>query len=322
MTWMVVGGAGYIGGHTVAAMVEAGREVIVLDDLSTGSEDRVPAGVPLVIASAADTGTVRRAIDKHDVEGVIHLAARKSAPESVANPLLYYRSNVGTTVDLLQAMTDAGVSKIVFSSTAAVYGAPDTPSVTEQTPTQPINPYGSTKLTCEEILRAAGHAHGLSWIALRYFNAVGARSVRLADRGEANLFPLVFSAFAADRPILVTGGDFPTRDGSGIRDYIHVSDVAEAHVAAVARLDAGAAADAYNVGTGRGYSVLEVISALSELVGREVPYVVAPRRAGDPAEVVADVRRIADELGWNSKRTFHEMVESSFAAWEAFSPSK
>jgi UDP-glucose 4-epimerase len=323
--WLVVGGAGYVGGHTVARLHASGRPMVVLDDLSSGLAERIPDGVPLIKASMHDRATLARAMVEHGVTGVMHFAALKSVPESVADPVRYYHENIGGIVSLLTAMSDVGVARIVYSSSAAVYGIPPTPVVTEQTPTVPINPYGQTKLIGEQLLRAAGDAHGLSWLALRYFNAVGADDPTLADRGVSNLFPLAFEAFRAGRPVSVTGGDFDTPDGTGIRDYVHVADIADAHMAAAERLErapgradgrsAGSrVAHVYNIGTGRGHSVLEVLAALESAIGQPVPYRIDPRRPGDPAQVIAAVGRIRDELGWFATRDLPEMVRSAWVS--------
>jgi UDP-glucose 4-epimerase len=315
--WMVTGGIGYIGGHTVPRLLAAGHEVVVLDDLSTGLPHRLPAGATLIEASVLDTDTVTQALREYRVTGVIHFAGKKSVPESVADPMLYYQQNVGGTTCLLVAMLRAGTRKLAYSSSAAVYGVPGKEIVDEFEPAAPINPYGHSKLTGEQMIKAVGAAHGLSWLALRYFNAVGADDASLSDRGISNLFPLVFKAFAERRPVLVTGDDFDTPDGTGVRDYIHVADLADAHVAAVRRLDGGPAAEIVNVGTGQGYSVLEVIAALEEVVGREVPYVVGPRRPGDPAKVVASVEKARHVLGWSARRDLKEMVASAWFARQA-----
>jgi len=314
---MVTGGIGYIGGHTVPRLLAAGHQVIVLDDLSTGVAQRLPEGVTLIEASVLDTGAVTKALREHRVTGVIHFAGKKSVPESVADPMLYYRENVGGTTSLLTAMLRAGTMKIAYSSTAAVYGVPRKEVVDENEPVAPINPYGHTKLVCEQMIRSVGEAHGLSWLLLRYFNAVGADDASLSDRGISNLFPLIFRAFADGRPALVTGDDFDTPDGTGVRDYIHVADLADAHVAAVKRLNLEPAAEVVNVGTGRGYSVLEVLAALEEVVGRQVPYVVGPRRPGDPAKVVASVERARRVLGWSARRDLKDMVASAWHARQA-----
>jgi UDP-glucose 4-epimerase len=318
---MVTGGVGYIGGHTVPRLLAAGHRVVVLDDLSTGLPHRLPEGAELVNASVLDTETVAQALREHRVTGVIHFAARKSVPESMADPMLYYQQIVGGTMSLLTAMLRAGTMKFVYSSTAAVYGVPQKEMVEEDGPAAPINPYGQSKLFCEQMIKSVGEAHGLSWLSLRYFNAVGADDVSLSDRGISNLFPLIFNAFAEGRPVLVTGGDFETPDGTGVRDYIHVADLADAHLAAVSRLNSGPAAEVINIGTGRGYSVLEVIAALEEVVGRKVPYIVGPRRPGDSAKVVASVERAREVLGWTAQRDLKEMVASAWRARQALEPA-
>lgn len=312
--WLITGGAGYIGGHTAARLHAVGRRIVVLDDLSTGSQHRVPGGVALVNASVLDTEAVAGALREHGVGGVIHFAAKKSVPESMADPLLYYQQNLGGTVALLSAMREAGVSNLVYSSTAAVYGMQPEPVVRETAIAAPISPYGHSKLAAEEVIKAVGLAHGLNWLTLRYFNAVGADNPELADQGATNLFPLIFKAYAEGRPALVTGDDFDTPDGTGVRDYIHIADLADAHVAAVQRLERGPAAAVLNVGTGRGYSVREVLAAVGQVLGREVPFVVGPRRPGDPATVIAAVDRAAEELGWSAKRDLLDMVRSALSA--------
>lgn len=315
--WLVTGGAGYIGGHTVARLHAQGHRVVVLDDLSTGLTQRLPEGVAFVATSVLDESAVAAAMREHEVTGVLHFAGKKSVPESVEKPLLYYRENVGGMTALLGAMVRAGVGKLVLSSSAAVYGMPPVAVVTEETPAMPINPYGHSKLICERMAAAAGEAHGISWLALRYFNAVGADDITLADRGRTNLFPLIFRAFTEGRPVLVTGDDFDTHDGTGVRDYIHVADLADAHIAAVSRLDEAQGAEIFNVGTGKGYSVLEVIGALQDITGEEVPYVVGPRRSGDPASVVAAVDKIWADLGWSAQRDLKDMVASAWSARQA-----
>ncbi|HEX6352623.1 UDP-glucose 4-epimerase GalE [Actinophytocola sp.] len=315
MTWLVVGGAGYIGAHVVRRLCAAGRRVVVLDDLSTGIQARVPPEVPLTIASVLDPHAVRAVLVEHGVDGVIHLAGAKSAPESVTDPLRYYQQNLAALQVLIGAMVELGVSRMVLSSSAAVYGVPQHRLVTEESPTRPINPYGETKLLSEWLLRSAGAAYGISWIALRYFNVVGSEDEVLADRGGTNLFPLVFGQIAAGRPVLVTGSDYPTRDGTGVRDYVHVADVADAHLAAIRRLDRCAAAEVYNVGTGRGHSVLEVLAAVREVTGMPVRCRVLPRRPGDAPEVVAGVAKIGQELLWEARNGLLDMVRSTWRTW-------
>jgi len=317
MTWMVTGGAGYIGAHVVRRLRATGRSVVVLDDLSTGSVERVAADVPLVVANVADRATVTAALASHGVTGVVHLAGHKSVPESMAAPMHYYRENIGGLTSLLEAMVDTGVGRLVFSSSAAVYGIPAGPTVSEAAATEPINPYGRTKLVGEQLLADAGRAYGISWVALRYFNVVGADEPWLADRCSPNLFTRIFQAINAGEPVPVTGIDHPTRDGTGIRDYVHVADLASAHLRAVDRLGGGPAATIYNVGTGRGYSVLEVLAQVRTETGLPVPYRAEPRRPGDPTCVIADAGKIARELGWTARYDLPEMVAS---AWRAYRP--
>jgi UDP-glucose 4-epimerase len=322
MTWLVTGGAGYIGSHVVRRLRAAGHAAVVLDDLSTGRPDRVPADVPLVVAAVTDRRAVAGTLCRFEVSGVVHLAARKSPAESVARPDWYHRENVGGLASLLGAMSDTGVRRLLFSSSAAVYGIPAAPVVDEGTPTTPINPYGQTKLLGERLLATTCAGTGLSWLALRYFNVVGAAGPRFADREPTNLVPIVFHALAAGRPVTVTGADYPTRDGTGIRDYIHVEDLAEAHVAAAGRLvEGGPVAGAYNVGTGRGYSVLEVLRRVEAVTGQPVAYRMGARRPGDPPEVVADPTRICRELGWRARHDLTDMVASTWLAWPVPQPA-
>lgn len=315
MTWLVTGGAGYIGAHTVWRLRAEGHRVVVLDDLSTGTSERLPADVPLIVGSVTDREILTRLLREYDIVGVAHLAARKSASESVIQPLYYYQENVCGLLSLLTTMVDMGVPRIVFSSSAAVYGTPATPVVTEQTPTMPVSPYGHSKLVGEQMLAAVAVAHHLDWIALRYFNAVGTDAPHLGDHGATNLFPLVFQALSSGEPLTVAGIDYPTRDGTGVRDYVHVADLADAHVAAVRRLakvPRGERVGAvYNVGTGHGHSVLEVLATVEAVTGRPVPYTVGPRRPGDSPEVVASTAKINRELGWTARRDLVDMVRSA-----------
>ena len=317
MTWLLTGGAGYIGSHVAAVLLRSGQDVVVLDDMTSGLRERVPEGVPLVETSVLDTDGVRAAIREHSVTGVVHLAARKAVGESVERPLHYYRENVGGLESLLRAMVAEDVDRMVFSSSAAVYGMPDVDLVTEDCPTSPINPYGETKLAGEWLVRDVGVATGMRWISLRYFNVAGAESPRLRDTAGANLVPMVFRALDEGRAPQIFGDDYPTTDGSCIRDYVHVADLAEAHVAAAARLDGGPAAAVYNVGTGSGSSVKEVLATVREVTGIDVEPFVAPRRAGDPARLVASAAAIEKDLGWTASRDLTDIVTSAWRAWTA-----
>jgi UDP-glucose 4-epimerase len=315
VTWLLTGGAGYIGAHVLRALRADGRSVVVLDDMSSGVRARVPDGVPLVPLSVLDTDRVRAALRAHEVTGVVHLAARKSVGESVERPLYYYRENVGGLQSLLEAMLAEGVGELVFSSSAAVYGMPDVDEVTEDTPTDPINPYGETKLAGEWLLRAVGAASDLRWVTLRYFNVAGASGSALRDSRGANLIPLVFRALDEGRPPQIFGDGYNTPDGSCIRDYIHVADLADAHVAAARALADGTTAAVYNVGRGEGFSVKEVVAAVREVTGIHVePEIVAPR-PGDPARLVASAAAIKRDLGFTASRDLHDIVESAWRAW-------
>ncbi|WP_320781149.1 UDP-glucose 4-epimerase GalE [Streptomyces sp. CRN 30] len=316
MTWLITGGAGYIGAHVVRAMTEAGEEAVVYDDLSTGVADRVPDGVPLVQGSTLDGDLLRRTLAGHGVTGVVHLAAKKQVGESVDRPLHYYRENVEGLRVLLEAVTAAGVPSFVFSSSAAVYGTPDTDLVTEETPCVPMSPYGETKLAGEWLVRAAGRATGLSTASLRYFNVAGARSPELADTGVTNLVPMVFEKLTENAAPRVFGDDYDTPDGTCVRDYIHVLDLAEAHVAAARVLRSSPGRDlTLNIGRGEGVSVREMIDQINAATGHDLPPTVAPRRPGDPACVVASADRAAAELGWKAKYDVQDMITSAWAGW-------
>jgi UDP-glucose 4-epimerase len=322
MTYLITGGAGYIGSHVVRAMTQAGERVVVLDDLSTGYAERVPEGVPLVVGSTLDREVLDRTIAEHGVTGVVHLAAKKQVGESVELPLHYYRENViGLTV-LLEAVAAAGVRNFLFSSSAAVYGMPDVDLVTEETPCLPLSPYGETKLAGEWLVRAAGHAHGISTACLRYFNVAGAATPELADTGVFNLVPMVFERLDAGESPRIFGDDYDTPDGTCIRDYIHVEDLADAHLVAARKLaewaEAGEPRDlTVNIGRGEGVSVTEMVGLINEITGHTTEPVVTPRRPGDPARVVASADRIAAELGWKARYDVRDMISSAWAGWVA-----
>ncbi|MFF5364271.1 UDP-glucose 4-epimerase GalE [Streptomyces scabiei] len=323
MTWLITGGAGYIGAHVVRAMLDAGEETVVYDDLSTGVAERVPDGVPLEIGSTLDAERLARVVRDRRVTGVVHLAAKKQVGESVELPLHYYRENVEGLRTLLSAVTDAGVGSFVFSSSAAVYGMPDVDLVTEETPCVPMSPYGETKLAGEWLVRATGRATGLSTASLRYFNVAGAASADLADTGVLNLVPMVFEKLSEGAPPRIFGTDYPTPDGTCVRDYIHVVDLAEAHVAAARRLREAAGTDlTLNIGRGDGVSVREMIDRITALTGHAVSPVAAGRRPGDPARVVASADRIAAELGWKARYGVDDMIASAWAGWQVNHPTR
>ncbi|MFJ4481700.1 UDP-glucose 4-epimerase GalE [Streptomyces longwoodensis] len=322
MTWLITGGAGFIGSHVVKAMQDAGERVVVLDDLSTGRAERLPDGVPLEVGTVLDRDTVARVLRAHAVTGVVHIAGKKQVAESVERPLYYYRENVEGLRVLLDAAVEAGVDRFLFSSSAAVYGMPDVDLVTEETPCAPINPYGETKLAGEWLVSAVGARHGMATASLRYFNVAGAATPELGDDGVFNLVPMVFERLEAGEAPWIFGDDYPTPDGTCVRDYIHVEDIASAHVAAARRLAADPGARlVLNIGRGEGVSVAEMVGLVQEVAGRtDVRAKVAERRPGDPARVVASADRIRAELGWSAERGVREMVESAWAGWRLRHP--
>jgi UDP-glucose 4-epimerase len=315
--WLVTGGAGYIGAHVVRALQASGRSVVVLDDFSSGVESKVPIGVPIIRASVLDAAVVEQTLREHDIDGVIHLAAKKAAGESVHMPLEYYRENVLGMLALLEAMRAVGVRNLVYSSSAAVYGTPMHNPISEDFLLQPESPYGETKVIGEWMARDAGIAHGLSWIALRYFNVAGAASNDLGDPSVNNLVPMVFRALGDGKRPQIFGDDYPTADGTCIRDYIHVSDLADAHIAAAARCEQESVALTFNVGRGVGSSVREVMDVISEVIGHDVNAEVVGRRAGDPPASTAATELIEASLGWRARHDLRDMVTSAWSAWES-----
>ncbi|WP_055567086.1 UDP-glucose 4-epimerase GalE [Streptomyces atriruber] len=323
MTWLITGGAGYIGAHVVRAMTEAGERAVVYDDLSTGIAARVPDGVPLVVGSVLDGDRLTRTFREHAVTGIVHLAGKKQVGESVQRPLHYYHENVEGLRVLLDAVAASDdVAHFVFSSSASVYGMPDVDLVTEETPCVPMSPYGETKLAGEWLVRAVGRAHGLTTASLRYFNVAGTASADLVDTGVFNLVPMVFEKLTAGEAPRIFGADYPTPDGTCVRDYIHVVDIAEAHVAAARRLASAAPGTdlTLNIGRGEGVSVREMTDLINEVTGHTIPAEVTARRPGDPARVVAAADRIATELGWSAKRDVRDMVASAWAGWVRLHP--
>lgn len=316
MTWMLTGGAGYIGAHVVRALGRAGMDVVVLDDLSTGIHTFVPDDVALIEASILDTAAVHRALTENDVQGVIHLAGLKYAGISVDEPLDYYHVNIDGTRSVLAAMVEAGVDRIVFSSSASVYGTPDVDLVTETTPTSPENPYGESKLVGEWLIRDVARANGMYHTSLRYFNVVGSGGDSLYDVNPYGLLPAVMRSLSEGKTPVVHGTDYPTRDGTAERDYVHVVDLAEAHVAAARRLSEGEElSPAYNLGRGEGATVLEILELVKQFSGIDMEPEQGPRRAGDPARIVAAPALAAKELGWTARLGYPEIVQSAWDTW-------
>ncbi|SEU38200.1 UDP-glucose 4-epimerase GalE [Nonomuraea wenchangensis] len=313
MRLLVTGGAGYVGSVVAAQLVEAGHEVTVLDDLSTGHRDAVPEGARFVRADIAEPGD---ALD--GVDAVLHFAAKSLVGESVEKPGLYWANNLGGTLALLEAMRDKGVGRIVFSSTAATYGEPERAPIEESDPTRPTNPYGASKLAVDTALSAFARVRGLAAVSLRYFNVAGAYG-RFRERHavETHLIPNVLKVATGERDsVSVFGTDYPTQDGTCVRDYVHVADLARAHLLALEALTPGEH-KIYNLGSGSGFSVREVISVCREVTGHEIPAVFGERRPGDPAVLVASSAKIQRELGWKAARpSLHDIVSD---AWEALS---
>ena len=320
MSVLVTGGAGYIGSHMVQALVEAGESVVVIDNLSTGFSQFLPQGVPLFIGDAGDENLVEGVIAAHGVESIIHFAGSVVVPESMRDPLAYYRNNTMTTRSLLNATVKSGVRRFIFSSTAAVYGNPDQVPVPESAPTRPLSPYGSSKLMAEIMLHDTASAYGMSYIALRYFNVAGAdpqARMGLATVGATHLLKIAVEAATGQRAkIDVFGTDYPTPDGSCIRDFIHVSDLAQAHRGALSYLRTGGASMTLNCGYGRGYSVLETIEAVRRVSLRNFAVQYAPRRPGDIMTMVADTSRIRSVLDWTPQYDDLQTIAAHALAWE------
>ncbi|WP_406637449.1 UDP-glucose 4-epimerase GalE [Pseudarthrobacter quantipunctorum] len=317
MSILVTGGAGYIGAHVVSLLAQRNEDVIVVDNLSTGLADRIGAAplIELDLAASDAKEQLVQVMRNWSVESVIHIAALKQVGESMANPLLYYRENVGGMIALLSAMEDCAVKRLVFSSSAATYGMPGIETVTEATPTHPISPYGQSKLIGEWMTAASASAWGLRPINLRYFNVAGAQSIELADPAALNLIPIVINKVLNGEEPVIYGNDYPTPDGTCIRDYVHIGDLADAHLAALDSTAGSAPLETVlNVGTGHGASVSEVLDVLRSVSGRKIDPLVAPRRPGDPPKLIADVTKIQSALGWSARRTLIDIVESAWLA--------
>ncbi|RAT98740.1 UDP-glucose 4-epimerase GalE [Brevibacillus sp. Leaf182] len=324
MNVLVTGGAGYIGSHTVKVLLEKGIQVVVLDSLVTGHREAVPSTVPFYEGDIADSLLVTRIVKRHAINAVIHFAARSLVGESVAKPDLYFQENTAKTTQLLSTLIQNDVKRVVFSSTAAVYGIPNDVPIPEQATTQPINPYGLSKLMIEQSMHWLEQAYGLQWMALRYFNAAGAAldgSIGEDHLPETHLIPLVLQTAVGKRPaIQIFGTDYDTPDGTCIRDYIHVLDLAEAHVLALRAMEDGQPSRAINVGTGQGYSVRQVIEMARSVTERDIQVLETERRLGDPAILVARVDEIMDRLGWTPKYSDLKTMIQSAWVWHQNNP--
>ena len=327
---LVTGGAGYIGSHTVAQLCADGYDVVILDNLSTSCEESVVElrkitgkDIPLYKVDIRDTENVRKVLREEKIEAIIHFAAYSLVGESMTNPLKYYENNLYGTKQLLEAMVAEKVDKIVFSSTAATYGEPKTIPILESDETNPTNTYGETKLSMEKMFKWTANAHGLRFVSLRYFNACGAHESGMigeAHNPETHLIPIILQAAAGVREcITVYGTDYPTRDGTCVRDYIHVSDLAKAHVLAVQYLLDGGKSDIFNLGTEIGSTVKEVIDSALKITGKEIKVVYGERRAGDPAVLTASNKKAREVLGWNPVKTMDDIISSAWK-WHSTHP--
>jgi UDP-glucose 4-epimerase len=323
MTVLVTGGAGYIGSHTVMELISRGEEVVVVDNLTTGHQSAV-LGDKLIVCDLRDEEAMKQVFLRHEIESVIHFAANSLVGESMSWPGKYYHNNVYGTLCLLERMREAGVGRIIFSSTAATYGNPKRVPIEEDDLTEPTNAYGETKLTMERMMRWFDTAHGIKYVSLRYFNAAGAHecgAIGEDHQPETHLIPVVLQVALGQRESIgLFGDDYPTADGTCIRDYIHVQDLADAHVLALYQLRAGRSSNIYNLGNGRGFSVREVVEAASQITGHEIPARIQPRRAGDPAVLIASPARAARELGWQPKRNSLEAMIASAWQWHRSHP--
>ncbi len=320
MAVLVTGGAGYIGSHMALGLLERGEDVVVLDNLLTGVAAQVPAQAVFIEGDVADDALVSKIMGDHAVDTVVHFAGSTVVPESVANPLKYYSNNTAATRNLLEACVRAGVDKFIFSSTAAVYGATDAPLVDEDAPKEPPNPYGRSKLMSEQMLADLSAATSLRYVALRYFNVAGADPQQRTGQstpGATHLIKRACQAALGRLPNLgIFGTDFPTADGTGVRDYIHVTDLVDAHMLTLDHLRAGGASETFNCGYGSGFSVFEVVNAVERVTGLPVPVELQPRRPGDPPQVVADAGRLKAALGWTPRYASLDTIVDHAFKWE------
>ena len=321
MSILVTGGAGYIGAHVVRLLQQRGEKVVVVDDLSYGSPTRIGDAklVQLDVASSGARKVLFQTLIDEDVTAVIHFAARKQVGESVEKPMWYYQQNVGGLANMMSAMRDAGVRQMIFSSSAAVYGQPDVPVVPEELAGKPINPYGETKMIGEWMMADCERAWGLRWIGLRYFNVAGSGWDDLGDPARLNLIPMVLERLAKGKHPAIFGSDYDTPDGTCVRDYIHVKDLAEAHLHALDYVASGQEMEhhTFNVGTGQGTSVKEIVEGLRQVTGIDFEADEQPRRAGDPAQLIGDTTRIRVDLDWKAEYGVKEILESAWSAWQA-----
>ena len=310
---LVTGGAGYIGAHVAAELLKSGYSIRIYDDFSNGLHRRVDGKFrDIVDGDMLDRVKLLAALD--GIDAVIHLAAKKAVEESVKDPLKYYENNVGGTLNLLGAMAAKGVKQLVYSSSAAVYSPNDKEAVVEDDPTAPLSPYGASKLLSEQLISSVGSAEQISNISLRYFNVVGSNIAEFGDNSKDNLVPKVFLALKNGKRPQIYGSDYPTPDGTCIRDYIHVQDLALAHLAALKKVESGYLSQVYNVGSGKGYSVKEMMDQISKSLGRDINPELSPARAGDSPKLIASIDKIKEQLGWSPKASLKEMIDS---AWQA-----
>ena len=317
MKVLVLGGAGYIGSHTVSELIDAGEEVVIADNLETGHIEAVHKDATFYQGDIRDRAFVDSVFEKEKIDGVIHFAANSLVGESMTDPLKYYDNNLNGTKVLLQSMVAHGVDKIVFSSTAATYGEPESIPILETDRTEPTNPYGETKLSMEKMMKWTGVAHGLRYVALRYFNACGAHvggHIGEAHSPESHLIPLILQVPNGQREAInIFGDDYDTKDGTCVRDYIHVTDLAQAHILAMKYLMDGKESDVFNLGNGVGFTVKEVIEAARRVTGHPIPAVVVPRRGGDPAKLIASSAKAKEVLGWKPEHAdLEEIIETAW----------